>query len=162
MFTTGPPLLYIPVCGCVELSMICSITHECFVRHFVLCLHLSKCCFLLVIIIHSPFISFSLPGAAPSFSSMKPALTTATMNHLHTTIGLPTEIQRIHLPSTDPPESQEGWGVPKKHRTQFSPAQLLYLEETFSSNQFPILKERDRIATKLDLTLQHVQVGCLV
>ncbi|XP_019864471.1 PREDICTED: homeobox protein ceh-8-like isoform X2 [Amphimedon queenslandica] len=47
---------------------------------------------------------------------------------------------------------------PKKTRTQFSPKQLVYLEECFLKNRFPSAKERESIAEELDLTTQHIQV----
>lgn len=46
----------------------------------------------------------------------------------------------------------------KKARTQFSPKQVVHLEEMFSENQFPNARQRDEIAEKLDLSVQNVQV----
>ena len=43
-------------------------------------------------------------------------------------------------------------------RTVFTPQQLYYLEERFVENQFPDADQRERIATHLNLTSQHVQV----
>ena len=43
-------------------------------------------------------------------------------------------------------------------RTVFTPQQLYYLEEKFVENQFPDADQRERIASHLNLTLQHIQV----
>lgn len=46
----------------------------------------------------------------------------------------------------------------KKTRTQFTPKQILHLEEKFLENQFPSAREREAIANELNLTTQHIQV----
>ena len=43
-------------------------------------------------------------------------------------------------------------------RTVFTPQQLYYLEERFVENQFPDADQRERIASHLNLTSQHIQV----
>ena len=55
--------------------------------------------------------------------------------------------------------SKQDFSTLKKSRTQFSPKQLLYLEERFIKNHFPSSKERSKIAKKLELTPQHIQVA---
>ena len=57
--------------------------------------------------------------------------------------------------------SQGESSEPKKaatRRTIFTPQQLYYLEERFVQNQFPDADQRERIASHLNLTSQHVQV----
>lgn len=47
----------------------------------------------------------------------------------------------------------------KKSRTQFTPQQMLYLEEKYSECAFPKLEEREKMAKHLNLSQQVVQVG---
>ena len=47
-------------------------------------------------------------------------------------------------------------------RTVFTPQQLYYLEERFVENQFPDADQREKIATHLNLTSQHIQVKLLL
>ena len=61
------------------------------------------------------------------------------------------------MKSTLPSQSSEL----KKTRMAFTPHQLYMLEEYFESNQFPKAKEREEIASKLNIAQQNVRV-CII
>lgn len=46
----------------------------------------------------------------------------------------------------------------KKPRTQYTPHQLLYLQERFLENHFPSIKAKENMAKELELKPYHVQV----
>lgn len=54
-------------------------------------------------------------------------------------------------------EMAEATGA-KKSRTQFTPQQMLYLEEKYAECAFPKLEEREKIAEHLNLSQQVIQV----
>ncbi len=77
----------------------------------------------------------------------------------------PNQLQKaasISSPSSDLSDSsQDSSGGTKNSRTQFSPSQLLHLEQSFSKNPLPTTKRREQIAKKLELSPKHIQV-CLL
>ena len=74
---------------------------------------------------------------------------------------------KVVVPTSSPSPLEEeigdglGGSTCKKPRTQFTPKQLIYLEDRFAHNMLPTIKDREDMARELDLTQMHIQVSCL-
>ena len=88
----------------------------------------------------------------------------ADMNSLHA--GSPMMQCKVVMPKSSLSSSEEigdslDGNTCKKPRTQFTPKQLMYLEDKFAEERFPTLKDREDMAKELDLTQMHIQVRYL-
>ena len=115
---------------------------------------------------HSVFIiSLLSPGiyCTPSYHRGKSVWTDMTSLYA----GSPMIQCKVVVPTSSPSSLEEtgdslDGSTCKKPRTQFTPKQLIYLEDRFAENDLPTFKDREDMARELNLTQMHLQVRCLV